>query len=61
MTDPIRHLAEAGRLDRFYVDGAWREGAGAERVAVVSPASETVIAEIALGTEADVAHAVAAA
>ena len=43
MTDPLRHLTEAGRLGRFYIDGAWREPAGAERVGVVSPAEPTGI------------------
>ncbi|MFH6782308.1 MULTISPECIES: aldehyde dehydrogenase family protein [Methylobacterium] len=61
MTDPIRHLTEAGRLGRFYVDGAWRDPAGRERAAVVNPATEAAIAEIALGDTADVEAAVAAA
>ncbi|AWB24458.1 aldehyde dehydrogenase family protein [Methylobacterium currus] len=61
MTDPLRHLAEAGRLTRFYGDGAWRDPAGRERAGVVNPASEAVIAEIALGGADDVELAVAAA
>ncbi|QRE72718.1 aldehyde dehydrogenase family protein [Methylobacterium aquaticum] len=61
MTDPIRHLTEAGHLDRFYSDGAWREPAACERVGVVDPAREAVIAEIALCGREDVEHAVAAA
>ncbi|AWN52456.1 aldehyde dehydrogenase family protein [Methylobacterium sp. 17Sr1-1] len=61
MTDPLRHLMQAGFLGRFYSDGAWREPAGTERAGVVDPASETVIAEVALCDRDDVAHAVAAA
>ncbi|KMO20173.1 aldehyde dehydrogenase family protein [Methylobacterium platani] len=61
MTDPIRHLAAAGRLGRFYVDGAWRDPSGRERAAVIDPATEAPIAEIALGDAADVEAAVAAA
>ncbi|AWN49002.1 aldehyde dehydrogenase family protein [Methylobacterium terrae] len=61
MTDPIRHLTEAGRLGRFYVDGAWRDPAGVERAAVIDPATEAAVAEIALGNADDVEAAVAAA
>ncbi|GJD62378.1 aldehyde dehydrogenase family protein [Methylobacterium frigidaeris] len=61
MTDPIRHLTEAGRLGRFYSDGAWRDPAAAERIGVVDPAREAVIAEIALCGGPEVEHAVAAA
>ena len=61
MTAPVRHLEDAGLLGRFYIDGAWREPQGRERAAVVDPASERVIAEIALGDAADVSRAVAAA
>ena len=61
MTEPVRHIAEAGFLGRFYIDGTWCEPAGPERAAVVDPASERVIAEIALGNAEDVGRAVAAA
>jgi acyl-CoA reductase-like NAD-dependent aldehyde dehydrogenase len=61
MTEPVRHLTEAGFLSRFYIDGAWRDPEGSERLDVINPASETVIAEIAFGSEADVDRAVAAA
>ncbi|TNC16203.1 aldehyde dehydrogenase family protein [Methylobacterium terricola] len=61
MTDPLRHLTEAGRLGRFYVDGAWRDPSGREGAAVINPATEAAIAEIALGDEADVEAAVTAA
>ncbi len=45
----------------FFIDGAWVEPRGGTRLAVIDPSSEQQIAEIALGTEADVDHAVAAA
>ncbi len=46
---------------RFYIDGAWRDRAGAARVAVINPATESTIGEIAMGSAADVELAVAAA
>ncbi len=61
MTASLRHLTEAGMLGRYYSDGAWREPAACERVGVVDPAREAVIAEIALCGTAEVEHAVAAA
>jgi acyl-CoA reductase-like NAD-dependent aldehyde dehydrogenase len=61
MIEPVRHLAEDGHLGRFYIDGAWREPEGQERWRVVNPASEAVIAEIPLGSEADLQRAVSAA
>lgn len=48
-------------LLNFYVDGAWVAPAGAERIGVINPATEEVVAEISAGTAADVDHAVAAA
>ena len=61
MTDPVRHLAQTGHLDRFYIDGAWVKPQGRERAEVVDPATETVIAEIPLGSMSDTDHAVRAA
>jgi aldehyde dehydrogenase (NAD+) len=46
---------------QFYIDGAWREASGTETARVVNPATEQAIAEVAIGNEADVGHAVAAA
>ncbi len=45
----------------FYVDGCWVEPSSADTLAVVNPATEEAIAEISLGTAADVDRAVAAA
>ncbi len=61
MTEPLRHLTDAGLLDRFYIDGAWRAPDGGACARVVNPASEAVIAEVALGSAADVERAAAAA
>ncbi|MGK2284946.1 aldehyde dehydrogenase family protein [Pedomonas sp. V897] len=46
---------------RFYINGAWVEPEGTQRLDVINPATEQPIGQIALGTEADVNKAVAAA
>ena len=46
---------------KFYIDGTWVEPLGGERLGVENPANEEIIAEIALGSVADVDRAVAAA
>jgi aldehyde dehydrogenase (NAD+) len=46
---------------QFYIDGAWREPAGAGVIPVSSPATETGIGQIASGDARDVDAAVAAA
>lgn len=46
---------------KFYIDGQWVEPHGKQRLAVLNPATEAVIASIAIGDEVDVDHAVAAA
>lgn len=46
---------------QFYINGAWVEPEGTGRLDVINPATEQAIAQIALGTEADVNKAVAAA
>jgi len=61
MTSAVRHLTEAGFLDKFYIDGEWRKPAGSSTAAVVNPATEQPIAEIALDNNEDVNRAVAAA
>ena len=61
MTSPIVHLMQAGKLERFFIDGEWVSPESADRVAVVSPSSEETICEIPLGNERDVERAVRAA
>ncbi|MGX5805477.1 aldehyde dehydrogenase family protein [Bradyrhizobium sp. Arg314] len=46
---------------KFYIDGVWTEPASPKRMAVVNPASEEAMYEIALGSKADVDAAVDAA
>jgi aldehyde dehydrogenase (NAD+) len=61
MTKPLEHLARAGLLDRFFIGGAWRAPLGPARGRIVNPATEEMIAQFALGDDADVEAAVAAA
>ena len=46
---------------KFYIDGAWIEPSGKKTLAVVNPATEEAMYEIAAGSKADVDKAVAAA
>ncbi|MFN7051579.1 MAG: aldehyde dehydrogenase family protein, partial [Gemmobacter sp.] len=46
---------------KFYIDGAWVDPLGTERLGVENPATEEIIGEIALGTEADADRAILAA
>jgi aldehyde dehydrogenase (NAD+) len=48
-------------LRQFYIDGAWTDPSGTRTHDVVNPATEQVVATIALGEQADVDRAVAAA
>ncbi|MFK3781522.1 aldehyde dehydrogenase family protein [Agrobacterium sp. NPDC089420] len=49
------------KYHKFYVDGAWVEPIGNQRLAVVDPATEQPFAEIAMGSTADAERAIAAA
>ncbi len=46
---------------KFYINGEWVEPSGSETLEVINPATEEAIATIAMGTEADLNAAVAAA
>ncbi len=48
-------------LRQFYIDGTWTDPSGTRTHDVVNPATEQVVATIALGEQADVDRAVAAA
>ncbi|MFB9123722.1 aldehyde dehydrogenase family protein [Paraburkholderia dipogonis] len=61
MNSPVRHLMQAGRLDRFFIDGEWTMPEGTGRVAVVCPSTEDTLCEIPLGNARDVDRAVEAA
>ncbi|WP_233342915.1 aldehyde dehydrogenase family protein [Burkholderia cepacia] len=58
MNSPVVHLKQAGRLDRFFIDGEWIAPVGSERAAVVSPSTEDTLCEIPLGNARDVDPAV---
>ncbi|RQS26176.1 MULTISPECIES: aldehyde dehydrogenase family protein [unclassified Burkholderia] len=58
---PVRHLMEAGRLERFFIDGDWVLPDGGDRFAVVSPSTEDTLCEIPLGNARDADRAVQAA
>lgn len=57
----VERLANAGRLDRIFVNGEWVRPVGQERSRVIDPSSEEPVAEIALGNARDVDSAVATA
>ena len=61
MTSPVRHLTQAERLDRLYIDGQWAVPDGRDRIAVVSPSTEETVCEIVLGNKHDADRAVRAA
>ncbi|HKS12033.1 MAG TPA: aldehyde dehydrogenase family protein, partial [Pseudomonas sp.] len=46
---------------KFYIDGRWVDPVGTDRLAVINPATELPLGEIAMGGQADVDVAVAAA
>lgn len=48
-------------LQQFYIDGAWVEPSGSQRLPVIDPSTETSLGDVALGDEHDVDRAVAAA
>ncbi|MEO1694597.1 MAG: aldehyde dehydrogenase family protein [Pseudomonadota bacterium] len=53
---------DTSKANSFYIDGGWVAPVGAhETIAVVNPATEQKIADVALGTPADLDRAVAAA
>lgn len=51
MTSPVRYLAEAGFLGKFYIDGEWRKPIGSATASIINPATEQPIANVALGND----------
>ncbi len=52
----------SGNATKFYINGAWVDPLpGATRIGVENPATEEIVAEIALGTESDADRAIMAA
>jgi aldehyde dehydrogenase (NAD+) len=60
-TAPLARLQRRGRLGQVFVDGEWREPVGRSRCAVIDPATEAPVAELALGNAEDVDAAALAA
>ncbi len=48
-------------LDKFYINGAWVAPHSTNRMGVENPATEEIVAEVALGDQADIDAAIAAA
>jgi aldehyde dehydrogenase (NAD+) len=51
----------SANLTKFYINGAWVEPISAARMGVENPATEEIVAEVALGNQADIDAAIAAA
>lgn len=58
--DPQGELSENVRT-RFFIDGAWREPMGSERLDLISPVTEELTLSVPAGADADMDAAVAAA
>lgn len=54
-------LPWTGRFDQFYIGGGWVDPLGSERIDVISPVTERVLASVAAAGRSDVDRAVAAA
>src|SRR3982750_4127257 len=57
---PKKRFTMVNRM-QFFIDGAWVDPAVKKSTAVVNPATEEAMYEVALGSKADVDKAVAAA
>ncbi|GLS87212.1 aldehyde dehydrogenase [Cypionkella aquatica] len=51
----------SANMTKFYINGAWVEPNSAERMGVENPATEEIVAEVALGNQTDIDSAIAAA
>ena len=51
----------SANMTKFYINGAWVEPKSKNRMGVENPATEEIVAEVALGNEADIDAAFAAA
>ncbi len=51
----------SANMTKFYINGAWVEPNSKNRMGVENPATEEIVAEVALGNEADIDAAIAAA
>lgn len=57
----LHDLLDPRTTNHFYLDGHWVPAAGPERVRVINPANERPLADVALGSAAEVDRAVQAA
>jgi betaine-aldehyde dehydrogenase len=60
-TGPLEPPLHTPLQTRLYIDGAWCRGAGGQRLPVVNPSTEAILAEVDVAGEADVERAVQAA
>ncbi len=51
----------SSNMTKFYINGAWVQPNSASRMGVENPATEEIVAEVALGNQADIDAAIAAA
>lgn len=49
------------RVDSFFIDGQWVDAIGSQKFALIDPATESHVADLSMGTSADVDRAVVAA
>jgi aldehyde dehydrogenase (NAD+) len=54
-------MAVPAHMEEFYIDGAWVAPMSPNRMGVENPATEEIVAQVALGNEADIDRAIAAA
>jgi len=46
--DPLKHLADSGRLEQTFINGEWTMADITGRSSVIDPSTEETLAEIAL-------------
>lgn len=61
MISSVQQLLESGRLNQAFIDGGWLSLETSHYSAIVDPANETVVAQVALANAVDVDRAVASA
>ncbi len=50
----IERLTQSNKVNKVFIDGCWSAPLNSRRIAVINPATEESVAEVALGGEADV-------
>jgi aldehyde dehydrogenase (NAD+) len=54
-------MAVPAHMEEFYINGAWVAPLSPDRLGVENPATEEIVAQVALGNQADIDRAIAAA